>query len=222
MLDCSGSMSIDGKIQQLNTAIKESLPHMRAVADENPSAKVLLRVVTFSSGARWHVANPTPLEDFRWSDVSTDGVTDMGKAFRLVAEQLKMPPMEVRALPPVLVLVSDGQPTDDYKGGLQAIKEQPWGQRAVRIAIAIGRDADTDVLTQFIDHPEIKPLQANSPDQLVNYIRWASTVVLKQVSAPPNQAGDSGTTAGIGSGVAIPTAQTAGAAASTDPDDDVW
>ena len=34
--DCSGSMAVDGKIQSLNTAIKEAIPNMQDVADENP------------------------------------------------------------------------------------------------------------------------------------------------------------------------------------------
>jgi uncharacterized protein YegL len=215
-------MSVEGKIQQLNVAIQETLPHMRAVADENPNAKVLMRVLTFSSGARWHVAAPTPLEDFKWTDIEADGVTDLGKGLVMVAEQLRIPPMESRALPPVLVLVSDGQPTDDYKSGLKAIKEQDWGKKAVRIAIAIGRDADTDVLTQFIDHPEIKPLQANNPDQLVQYIRWASTEVLKQASSPASQDGAPGSAGPGGAGVPIPTAQAGGNDPSNPTAADVW
>lgn len=51
--DCSGSMAVDGKIQVLDTAIREALPHMRQVADENPNAEVLVRALKFSSGAQW-------------------------------------------------------------------------------------------------------------------------------------------------------------------------
>ncbi|MFP4344469.1 MAG: vWA domain-containing protein [Anaerolineales bacterium] len=185
--DCSGSMSQEGKIQALNTAIREAIPHMQKVADENPNAQVLVRAIKFSDGAQWHISQPTPVDDFQWTDLRADGVTDMGKAFFMVAEQLKIPPMTDRALPPVLVLISDGQPTDDYKSGLQELMEQPWGKKAVRIAIAIGRDADHDVLQQFIGNPEIKPLEANNPEQLVRYIRWVSTVVLKSASAPASQ-----------------------------------
>ena len=87
---------------------------MRKVADENPNANILVRAVKFSDGAQWHVAQPTPIENFRWMDLSADGVTDLGKALKLVADQLRCPPMEERALPPVLVLMSDGQPTDDF------------------------------------------------------------------------------------------------------------
>lgn len=34
-------MGLDGKIQALNNAIKEAIPHMRTVVDERPNAKVL-------------------------------------------------------------------------------------------------------------------------------------------------------------------------------------
>ncbi|MEY6433688.1 VWA domain-containing protein [Thioalkalicoccus limnaeus] len=188
--DRSGSMSTDGKIQALNNAIREALPHMRAVADDNPNAEVLVRALRFSSGAEWHVAAPTPVADFKWVDLTAHGVTDLGYALNMVAEQLRIPPMTDRALPPVLVLISDGQPTDDFNAGLQALMAEPWGRKAVRIAIAIGEDADTEVLQQFIGHPELKPLQANNPEALVRHIKWVSTAVLKSASSPASQAGD--------------------------------
>jgi uncharacterized protein YegL len=182
--DSSGSMEQDGKIQALNNAIREAIPHMRKVAEDNPNAQVLVRAVKFSNGAQWHISQPTPVADFAWTDLAAEGETDMGKALQLVAEQLKMPPMSERALPPVLVLVSDGQPTDDFEAGLRALMEEPWGKKAVRIAISIGRDADAEVLQKFIGNTELKPLAANSPEALVRHIKWASTAVLKSASSP--------------------------------------
>jgi hypothetical protein len=66
--------------------------------------------------------------------------------------------------------------------------DQPWGKKAVRIAIAIGRDADPDVLQRFIGNTELKPLAANSPEALVKHIKWASTAVLKSASSPASGA----------------------------------
>ena len=190
ILDCSGSMTYDGKIQSLNIAIREAIPNMKDVANGNPNADLLVRAIKFSSGAEWHISQPTPVDTFTWTDVSANGVTDMGRAFSMVADQLKIPPMTDRALPPVLVLISDGQPTDDYATGLDAIMKQPWGKKSVRIAIAIGRDADNDVLQKFIGHSELKPLQADNADALVKYIRWVSTAVVGAASSPPSQTND--------------------------------
>ena len=192
--DCSGSMGYGGKIQSLNYAIRNALPAMQDVAKENPNAEVMVRAVKFSSGASWHVANPVPVDQFKWDDLeATTGVTEMGKALQLVAAQLDQTIIPQRALPPVLVLISDGQPTDDVSAGLRDLMAQPLGEKAVRIAIAIGEDADTSVLQRFIGHPELEPLQANNAQSLVRFIRWVSTSVLKEVSSPeipgpdPNQ-----------------------------------
>jgi len=184
-------MATNGKIQSLNNAIREAIPPMKQVADANPNARVLVRAIKFASGAQWHVDEPVPVEDFKWDDLRAGGTTDMGKALSMVAEQLRIPPMTDRALPPVLVLISDGQPTDDFKGGLEALMHQPWGIKAVRIAIAIGEDADNEVLEAFIGNRELKPLQANNAEALVQYIKWVSTVVLQTVSSPPSQSMDS-------------------------------
>jgi uncharacterized protein YegL len=215
MADCSGSMAVDGKIQSLNTAIKEAIPNMQTVADENPNAQVLVRAIKFSSGAQWHVSQPTEIADFRWEDLTAEGVTDMGRALLMVAQQLRIPPMTDRALPPVLVLISDGQPTDDYASGLKALMDQPWGRKAVRIAIAIGEDADSEVLQRFIGNPELKPLRANNPEALVKYIKWVSTAVLKSASSPASQTLDA---AMPGMNVPIPVLPDSGPSSA----DDVW
>ena len=151
--DCSGSMAGE-KINQLNFAIKEALPAMRKEADENPNAQVFVRALKFSKGAEWINADPVPVEQFQWADLTAGGPTDMGKALSMVADALTIPPMTERALPPVLVLVSDGQPTDDLEKGLARLLEVPWGKKAVRLAIAIGKDADRDVLAKFIGNAE--------------------------------------------------------------------
>lgn len=194
--DCSSSMS-GQKIQALNQAVREALPHMQQVAQDNPHAEVLLRVVAFSSGARWEVAAPTPVENFQWQDLSASGYTATGHALELVAEQLSTEVMSTRALPPVLVLVSDGMPTDDFSAGLQTLMAEPWGKKAVRLAIAIGQDADRDVLHRFIGHPELEPLEANNPEDLVQHIRWASTAVLQSVSSPVSRLAGASSSANV-------------------------
>ena len=188
--DCSGSMSSNGKMQSLNTAIREAIPQMRDVARSNPNAQVFVRAIKFATGANWHVAQPTPLEQFQWTDLKAGGVTDMGKAFKMMAEQLKMPPMPSRGLPPVLVLITDGHPTDEVGQGIKAIMDEPWGKRAVRIAIGIGPDADYNMLKRFIGNEELAPLQANNAQDLTNYIKWASTAVLQSSSSPNMQGSD--------------------------------
>lgn len=184
IVDCSGSMYGE-KIGTVNHAIQSTIPEMVDAARDNPNAQLLVRTLKFATGASWVTTNPIPIEDFAWDDLEASGVTDLGKAFDMLAAQLTIPPMTDRALPPVLVLLSDGQPTDDYKKSLDSLLRLPWGKKAVRIAISIGQDADDDVLEQFTGNKELV-LQANNPQALVKMIKWASTAA-SMVSAPASR-----------------------------------
>ena len=117
VVDCSGSMYGE-KIGTVNHAIQSTIPEMVDAAKDNPNAQLLVRTLKFSTGATWVTPDPANIEDFAWDDLDAGGVTDLGKAFEMLAAQLTIPPMTDRALPPVIVLLSDGQPTDDYKKSL--------------------------------------------------------------------------------------------------------
>jgi len=218
LCDCSGSMRAGAKMASLNQAIRQSLPEMVQVSLQNPEAQILVRVLSFADRALWHLGTPTPVDQVlpQWRDLEAGGLTAMGEAFQALAAVLRTPPMEQRALPPVLVLISDGAPTDDVSGGLRSLMAEPWAAKAVRLAIAIGHDADLEVLQQFIgsdpgaagdrnqaaDHldgdrrpgtplerPGRRPLQANDSSTLARYIQWASTAVVGAASQPRSQPG---------------------------------
>jgi uncharacterized protein YegL len=178
------------KIGTVNHAIQSTIPEMVSAAKNNPNAQLLVRTLKFSTGASWVTSSPVPVEDFAWDDLEAVGVTDLGKAFELLSAQLTIPPMTDRALPPVLVLLSDGQPTDDYKKSLETLQRLPWGKKAVKIAISIGQDADDEVLKEFTGNSELV-LQANNPQALVKMIKWASTAA-SAVSAPASRAAEEG------------------------------
>lgn len=219
LCDGSGSMSVNGKIEALNAAIREAIPKMQEVAKENVHAQVFVRAIKFADRPEWHIGVPVKVEDLVWTDLTAGGLTALGSALELAAEQLKVSVMPERGLPPVLVLITDGEPTDDFRNGLRRLFAEPWGKHAVRIAIAIGDEAKISVLEEFIADPEIKPLLARNADQLHGYIRWASTVVLQAASSPPS--GTRKVSPEGGPAVHVPVAAPA---APTDPSTaaDVW
>lgn len=208
VVDCSGSMYGE-KIGIVNNTIQECIPEMRNSADNNPNAQLLIRALQFSSGASWITTSPVPVENYSWEDMEAGGLTELGKAFDLLAAQLSIPPMPARALPPVIVLLSDGQPTDDYKKSLDKLKGMPWFRKAVKIAISIGQDADDDVLIEFTGNKELV-LQANNATALAKMIKWASTTA-SMVSAPSSKPMNS---APVSVQVSSPSASTPAAAAS--------
>lgn len=189
IIDASDSMSYGGKAETLNNAIREAIPHIRDIAKETEGT-IKVHALSFSTGAKW-ISNSVDIKDFTWSNIATKGVTDMGRGFELLAEKLEKDFKGVRGYQPVMILLSDGLPTDDYEKGLKKLKSTKWGGQAIRISIAIGSETDMDVLQDFIGDSfrgELKPLLARNASDLKNYIRWASTTVSTASINPVNKA----------------------------------
>lgn len=214
--DCSGSMKAQGKIQALNNAIHECIPSTREANRSNPFADMLVRAIRFSSGAQWHISTPTPVESFHWKDLDASGMTDMGAAIRLLRSELTPEKMGRRALPPVIVLLSDGSPTDAWEGALEDFNNTGWGRpgRTVRVAVAIGRDADKEVLAKFTGNPETV-FEADSAQRLADLIKWASVTLSKYASSGASQIDPS-------PGSASPLPPPPPVPVEADDDDDTW
>jgi uncharacterized protein YegL len=174
ILDCSGSMRADGKIQALNIAIGDSIALLRAATEDLPSVRVELQVVRYADGAEWHIETPTPLADVRWRPVqAADGFSDLGAALRLVTASLRSIDPAAPLLPPVLVLLADGQATDDFRPALQALTAEALGAQALRLAVAIGKDADLGLLQEFIGtDSRYTPVRAGEPEAIVDAVEW--------------------------------------------------
>ncbi len=177
LIDTSASMEGE-KIAAVNRAMHELEIALRAEAHKNPSAQVLVRTVVFGGeGAFWQQAEGVPVEKFSFRDIAqVSGTTPMGGAISLLCGALQSSVMPHRSLRPVAVLLSDGRPSDDYRTALDDLLSLPWGKRAVRAAVAIGKDADRKVLSEFASDPALV-LRAGDPSDLVRCIRWTSTLV---------------------------------------------
>ena len=105
LADCSGGMKGE-KIQALNYAIADMMPHLAAWERDQEQAQVFVRAVAFATEPRWHIPDPVPVADIRWKplQVVPKGLTNMGPAFAMVAEALAPGRIERRALRPALLL----------------------------------------------------------------------------------------------------------------------
>jgi uncharacterized protein YegL len=187
IVDTSGSMSINGRIQALNQAAHTVLPELKDESDKNPQADVHFRVLEFATRARWASADPKPMSEFgsswHWTDLEAGGVTDFGAALDLLTDALQPEKLGTYNYPPVLVLLSDGSPTDDWESALERFNQSPFGRKAgrtVRAALAV-TDADKDVLSRFTGNMETV-VEVTNPTQMVSFLKWA-TVTLSKASS---------------------------------------
>ena len=177
MIDTSGSMYGD-KIKTVNKAMHELETLLRKEAANNPSAQVNVRIITYGDDkGSWHLKERTDVDKFKYQDITyVNGSTPLGYALNMLNQALSKENMPERGLRPIVVLLSDGQPNDNWKNNLNKLNSLPWGDKAIRVAIAIGSDADKSVLAEFTRDPKLV-LEANSVEELTNFIKWTSTLV---------------------------------------------
>lgn len=163
LVDTSGSMSLHGNIGKVNSAIEEMIPLLQEVSDENADAEIKVAVLSFATSCKWITNGAQSLDSFFWNDLQAGGVTSMGGAFVELESKLSRKEFlasSTGAYAPVIIVLSDGQPTDNWKDGLEKLKRNKWYQNATKIAITVD-NSETEALTGFTGTSEAV-LQVNS------------------------------------------------------------
>ncbi|MBD3878836.1 MAG: VWA domain-containing protein [Quinella sp. 1Q5] len=187
LLDTSGSM-IGAPIGAVNSAIENVLPELISMNDSNPDNEIKVAILSFSFGADWIVGGNELLspEDVQnsWNDLNANGPTSMGEAFHALNEKLSVSHGFMKhasgSVAPVLFLLSDGEPTDDYQDGLQKLKGNNWYKIAVRVAVGYG-DSNDDVLRDFTGNDETV-MHTDDPKELKNMIKFIAVTSSKVAS----------------------------------------
>ena len=157
VLDTSGSMAGE-RIASVNEAMNETLEVLRDVSEKNPDAEIKIGVLKFSTNAEWVTNGLVFMDDFYWNDLQAGGVTDFGAALKELNSKLSRSEFLVSDTGfcvPVLMFMSDGQPTDNYQKALDEINAtNKWFKYATKIAIAVGEDADRGALEKIAGNKE--------------------------------------------------------------------
>ncbi|MBR6242072.1 MAG: VWA domain-containing protein [Ruminococcus sp.] len=149
LIDTSGSMN-GKKMGELNTIMEELIPEIRRVGEADTDVKVA--VLTFNTEIAWMYPEPINIEDFEWTRLKAEGVTSMGAAFtELSAKMSRSSFLNSPSLSfaPVIFLMTDGYPSDDYKTGLKTLKANSWYKFGLKAALGIGNEANDDMLAEF-------------------------------------------------------------------------
>lgn len=169
LIDTSGSMR-GAPIGAVHSAIQNILLDLASMNASNSDAEIGVAILTFSTGVKWITGNQfVNPESFAIDVLQTAGVTSMGKAFKELNKALseKEDGLLQRvsgSVSPILCLLSDGAPTDNYKEALQILKENYWYKMALKAAIGYG-EYNKGVLKEFTTFDETV-MHADNPTEL--------------------------------------------------------
>lgn len=186
MTDISGSMSVDGKIDSLNSAVNEMIPSLAAESDSRVEINVAM--VTFGGDQAILHQNLTPAKNVTWIPLRAAGRTPLGAALRLVKDILEdASTIKSSAYRPALILISDGIPTDEWEEPLLQLLASKRASKADRFAMAIGDDADVNVLRRFVGPEGAEVFKAHEASRIRTFFQWVTmSVSIRSRQLNPN------------------------------------
>lgn len=186
LADVSGSMAQDGKIAALNDALKTMVASFAKEGRLN--AEIQLGLITFGVTVEQHLALSPAYKIDGIQRLDANGPTPMGAAFDKATQLLEDKELiPSRAYRPVVILISDGHPTDEIHGPLQRLMSSERASKATRMALAIGSDADEQLLNDFTNDPEAPLFHAHDAKDIRNFFHAVTmSVCARSSSAKPN------------------------------------
>lgn len=174
LLDTSASMREDDKIEVLNDSVTEMIEELTEV--DAGHGFITLSIITFGGATANLVTDNVPVADIEYSSLKANGRTPMGDALRIARELIEnREALPSRSFLPTLALVSDGIPTDpSWESELKRLLESERGGKATRFALAVGVDADRELLARF-SNGEVH--EASEAAQIRNFLRFVTTTV---------------------------------------------
>jgi uncharacterized protein YegL len=159
-------------------AVKNGVQIMISSLRQNPQAieTAFLSVITFDSMAR-QIIPLTDLASFQMVDIKATGVTALGDALKLVAHKIETEVAKTTTeqkgdWKPLVFIMTDGIPTDDWQNGLQEFKKS---KVAFTVACAAGSGADTNILKQITDN--VVSLDTADSATIGKFFQWVTASI---------------------------------------------
>jgi len=173
LLDTSGSMSGE-PIESVKNGVQILVSTLRQ--DPYALETAFLSVITFDSSAR-QVAPLTELSAFQVPSIAASGTTALGEALALLADRIDAEVSKTTAgakgdWKPLVFIMTDGSPTDDWQKGLEKLKKVRTG---IMVACAAGHGADTSILKQITE--SVVALDTADQSTIKAFFKWVSSSV---------------------------------------------
>jgi len=178
------------------TAVQQGVQLIHRELTNNPHAieTVYLSVITFDSTAR-QIVQLVSVEAFSPPVLKAEGNTAMGAALTLLNEafdrELK-PNTEGRKgdYRPLVFLLTDGAPTDDWKGPLAKLKARTGIKIGALVALGCGPQVNMTTLKDITS--DVLRMSDMSPDAMQQFFKWVSSSIQKTSQRIESKPGDEG------------------------------
>lgn len=176
VLDCSESM-IGENLKKLNDGLQMIISDLKR--DPHALETVYISVIAFAGVAKT-IAPLVEVVSFYPPRLPLGGGTNLGGALDELASQIDRNVIKTTAdrkgdWKPIVYLLTDGRPTDDYTSAVKRWKEQ-HAKKANLIAIGLGLSADLNILRQLTDN--VLLFEDTSEGDFTKFVKWITASVV--------------------------------------------
>lgn len=173
LLDTSGSM-MGEPIESVKNGVQTMISALRQ--DPYALETAYLSIITFSSNAN-QLVPLTELTSFQAPNLEASGTTSLGEALSLLAsksdsEIVKTTSEQKGDWKPIVFIMTDGMPTDDWQKGLAEFQKRKWG---MVVACAAGQAVDTTILKQITEI--VVQLDTADSSSFKAFFKWVSASI---------------------------------------------
>ena len=173
LLDTSGSMHGE-PIEAVKNGVEILISSLRQ--DPYALETAYLSIITFDTQAK-QLMPLTEIAMFQPPQLQATGTTQLGEALALLAEKIDV---EVQKTThdtrgdwkPLVFIMTDGAPTDDWTKGFAKLKQAKTG---MVIACAAGHNADTSILKQITE--VVVELATEDSNTIKAFFKWVSASI---------------------------------------------
>ena len=185
LLDRSGSMSGE-KISTLNSAVNEMIQSFKTAGQGE--VEINLGIISFGDGGASYDLQLQPVAGISNMSLQANGGTPMGMALRMAKDLIEdkeiIPSKGYR---PAVVLVSDGEPNDDWEQPMNNFIGGGRSSKCERFAMAIGTSQEDPVLNKFLSGTENKVFLASDASKIRDFFKFVTmSVSVRSRSQNPN------------------------------------
>lgn len=178
VLDTSGSMSWDRRIDVLNDAVKNMIADFKKI-DEH-EVQIKLSVWKFGGTVEEKI-KLQPVENINYQDLVTGGDTPMGLAIKTVSDMINDKEIILsRDYAPNVILLSDGSPTDSYKKIMDDFMSGARTSKTGRFAIGIG-DYKREALERFVQGTDFGVLEAKDAIDIRKLFKFITMTITTRI-----------------------------------------
>lgn len=143
LVDCSGSMKIDNRMDVVDRMIEQTIGKIRELSGKSDKVDVAVSAIIYANKVAHLYGGPVSVDKFFWYQMEANNGSSMGLMLKELKSALEY--AQVSAYDPMIIMFNDGMSTDLYQDELRSLTQMESFVKAQKIGVFLGDEHQEDI-----------------------------------------------------------------------------